>query len=112
MSRFLKVLTMLLLVGAAAFPAAAEAHGHGGTRVFLGFNFGYPAYPAYYYPPPVYYVPPPPVVYYYPPPPVYYQAPAPSNCRTYRGDATIDSSGQPFYGTACLGADGRWHIVQ
>jgi hypothetical protein len=32
-------------------------------------------------------------------------------CRTFRGDATVDSSQQPYYGTACLEADGRWHIV-
>ena len=40
-------------------------------------------------------------------------APAPivGNCRDYRGDATIDGQGTPFYGRACLGRDGRWHIV-
>lgn len=32
-------------------------------------------------------------------------------CRQFNGDATIDASGQPFYGTACLQGDGRWHIV-
>ena len=40
-------------------------------------------------------------------------SPSPSqNCRTYRGDAIIDSSGRPFYGRACLEGDGRWHVVQ
>jgi len=36
---------------------------------------------------------------------------ASNNCRTYRGDAIIDSSGRPFYGRACLESDGRWHVV-
>ena len=95
-----------------ALVAAAPAEA-GGTHVFLGFNFYAPA-PWYYAPPPVYYVAPPPPVYYpapvpyYAPPPAY--APAPL-CRRYNGDATIDASGQPFYGTACLEADGHWHIV-
>ena len=118
-TRLLKLFAVFAALAALAVPAAtpAEAHSH----VFLGFNFGYPAYPAYYpppvyyAPPPVVYAPPPPVVVYTPPPPVYaVPAPAPaptaSNCRTYNGDATIDASGRPFYGTACQGPDGRWHI--
>jgi len=57
-----------LLTGALA-AGPAFAWGHGGGRVVLGFNFGFPAY----YPAPYYYYPPP----YYPPvvvqssPPVY-----------------------------------------
>ena len=110
----LKILVVLALAMVAALPGAAYAHGH--SHVFLGFNFGYPAYypaPVYYYPPPPVYYAPPPVVYYTPPP-VYAPAPpAPaSNCRTFNGDATIDASGQPFYGTACYGQDGHWHITQ
>ena len=57
------------------------------------------------------YAPPPP---YSAPAPAYSAAPATvsmSNCRDYRGDATIDGNGTPFYGRACLGGDGRWHIV-
>ncbi len=117
MSKFLKLLPVFAFAAVIALPGVARADhhhgGHGGSHVFLGFNFGVPAY----YPPPVYYAPPP--VYYAPPPVVVYQPPAPvyaapaavsSNCRTYHGDATIDASGQPFYGTACLGPDGRWHI--
>jgi hypothetical protein len=118
MSKLLKVFAVLGVAVAFAIPGTASAHGH--SRVFLGFNFGAPAYyyppPAYYYPPPVYYAPPPPVVYYAPPPvmqaPVIQPSAAPQNCRTYNGDATIDASGQPFYGTACVGPDGRWHITQ
>jgi hypothetical protein len=67
----------------------------------------------YYYmpPPPAYYYPPPPV-YYAPPPAAYAPAPVPASyCREYRGDASIDSSGAPFYGRACLMPDGKWHIV-
>lgn len=118
MNKLLKILPLLALatVAGLALPGVAEAR----THVFLGFGFGVPAYgyypppPVYYAPPPVYYAPPPPVVVYTPPAPVY-AAPAPTptvseNCRTYNGNATIDASGQPFYGTACLGPDGRWHI--
>jgi len=122
--RFLAVLLLVLVASAPAY-----------ARVFvsLGFPF-FPFYgPAYYYPPPAYaYYPPP---YYYPPQPGYYPpqqgyaAPAPDayaqsapsntvspsatkNCKTFHGDATIDSSGKPFHGRACLEADGRWHVVQ
>ena len=112
MLRFFGVLAAVLLVSA---PALADGwgrhhHGHRGyrTSVFLGFNFGPPVYyraPVYYYPPPVYYVPPPPVYYA----PTYY-APAPT-CRQFSGDATIDGSGRPFYGRACLGPGGVWHIA-
>ncbi len=122
--RFLAVLILLLVVSA---PAAQ-------ARVFVSLAFPFfpffPFYwgPAYYYPPaPAYYPPP---YYSYPPqqgyyaPDAYAQTAPPSapsaivspsrskNCRTYRGDATIDSSGKPFYGRACLEADGRWHVVQ
>lgn len=103
--------TALIALGAAQ---SAEAR----SRVYLGFNLGVPLYygpPAYYYPPPAYYYPPP--AYYYPPPPrvTYYVPPPPApatNCRTFQGDASIDASGQPFYGTACLQSDGRWYIVR
>jgi hypothetical protein len=102
-------------------PAPAQAGGH--TSFAFGLNLGVPccyrpAYyaPAYYAPPPYYYYPPPaayaPPPPYYAPPPAYAPAPATvSNCRDYRGDATIDGNGTPFYGRACLGSDGRWHIV-
>jgi|GEM_PF-3055583 hypothetical protein len=121
--RFLAVLMFALMMSAPA---------HARVFVSLGFPF-FPFYwgPAYYYPP-VYYYPP---AYYYPPQQSYYPAPqsapgayaqnapetappntvSPSgskNCRTYHGDATIDSSGRPFYGRACLESDGRWHVVQ
>ncbi len=72
-------------------------HHHSHSSFFLGLNY-------YYYPPPPAYYPPPPQVVYVEP------RPAPA-CRVFRGDATIDGSGRPFYGTACFGADGRWHIV-
>ena len=120
MSKLLKFLCVLAVAGVASVPGAAFAHGHGGTHVFLGFNVGYPAYyyappPYYYYPPPVVYTPPP-AVYYTTPPAPTYAAPAAAapaqNCRTFNGDATIDASGQAFYGTACYGADGRWHVTQ
>lgn len=114
-SRIAAALVAATTIFAATAPAQARTH------LFLGFNFYAPA-PWYYAPPPVYYVAPPPPVYYaMPPPPAFYYpppvayAPAPAQapyCREYRGDATIDGSGQPFYGTACLETDGRWHIVR
>ena len=119
MARPLALIAAGILLLAAACPAAlARDHGghggHGGHgHLFLGFDFfpPYYAYPYAYpydYPPPAYYYPPP--TYYYAPP--VYSAPAPTpNCRRFNGDASIDASGQPFYGTACLQADGRWHIA-
>ena len=114
MRRILAVLTALLVIGVAA-SAPASAH----TRVFFGFGFGpvyapppyyYPPPPAYYYPPvPAYYVAPPPVVYS--PAPTVQAPPSSGYCREYRGNATIDGNNQPFYGTACLQPDGKWHIV-
>ena len=119
MRRYLSVIALLgvamLVLG---LPAAAQA------RVFVGVGIGVPVYgPAYYpYPAPVYYAPPP--VVYAPPPvivaptpvvaPATVAAPAaapPGYCRQYRGDATVDGANQPFYGTACLQSDGKWHIV-
>jgi hypothetical protein len=32
-------------------------------------------------------------------------------CREFHGDAIINDTGAPFYGTACLEPDGLWHIV-
>ena len=94
---------------AALWPLVGQAR----THVFVGANFGYPSYYYAPYPPHYGYYGPP--AYYYYPPPAYYVPPvsgtiSPSNCRVFRGDASIDASGQPFYGTACLLADGRWHI--
>jgi hypothetical protein len=116
-------LRILMIAGAAvaatSSPAAAggHGHGHGHSHFAFGLNLSVPCCRPYYAP--TYYYPPPPVYYYpppvaYAPPPVYYlPAPAPTvgNCRDYRGDATIDGQGTPFYGRACLGRDGRWHIV-
>lgn len=130
MRRYLKIAAVLGVAALAVgvLPAAAQA------RVFVGVRLGGPVYgpayygPAYYpayYPAPVYY--PPPAVVYAPQPvvvaptpvavtPAPAAAPAPtpaaaSNCRQYQGNATVDGQNQPFYGTACLQADGKWHIV-
>ncbi len=111
MRRIAALFAALCLAMAVAGPAAAH------TRVVLGFG-AVVGPPAYYYPPPVYYYPPPPV-YYYPPAPTVTYMPAPAAtpapqryCREYQGNATIDGSQQPFYGTACLEPDGKWHIVR
>jgi hypothetical protein len=37
--------------------------------------------------------------------------PATDICREFHGDAMVNDTGQPFYGTACLQDDGLWHIV-
>lgn len=120
--RFLAVLLLTLVVSAPAHARVFVSLGF----PFFPFYFGSPYYyPPAYYPPPYYY---PPQQGYYPPqqgyaPDAYAQnapqsapsetvSPSPSkNCRTYRGDATIDSTGRPFYGRACLESDGRWHVV-
>lgn len=122
------LLAAIMTVGT-SLPAAADGHFHhfrGHSHVVVGLGFG-PLfyrpyyYSPYYYPPPVYYAPPPyyyygpsywgPGPYYYPPAPVV-AAPRPTiRCRVFRGDGTDDDTGQPFYGTACLESDGRWHIV-
>jgi hypothetical protein len=122
MSRFIAV---LVLAVTALFGASLPASAHG-PHVSVGIYAGAPVYPAYYphhyyrhywgprvvYTAPVIYAPPPPV--YYRPAPV--PAPAPAavptrQCRTYNGNATIDGSGDPFFGTACVFTDGRWHIM-
>jgi hypothetical protein len=108
----IKALAALLFLLVAALPGTAQA----GVFVSFGFPF-FPFFPAPYYPPPAYYYPPAPPYYY----PSAQAAPAaapaavtPSattgNCKTFKGNATIDGSHQPFYGTACLGADRKWHI--
>jgi len=111
---------------ALSVPANADWHGghgggHGGFHhdhfhggVFFGVGPFWPYYDPFFYPYPAYYGPP-----YYPyyPYPAPYAAPAPitvapqANCVRFNGDATNDQTGQPFYGTACMQADGKWHIV-
>jgi hypothetical protein len=127
--RFFAVLLFALGVSAPAHARVFVSLGFPFFPFFYGPSYAYP--PAYYYPPPYYY---PPQQGYYPPQQGYYapdtyasqnapppqNAPAPEtvvpssskNCRTYRGNATIDSSGRPFYGRPCLESDGRWHVVQ
>jgi hypothetical protein len=112
----LRCLALAAVAGLAVvlYGVPAEAHSH--SRFVFGFNFGVPCCyygPRYYAPAYSYYPPPPPV--YYAPPPAYYAAPrviapAPA-CRDFHGNATVDGRGTPFYGRACLGADGLWHIV-
>ena len=109
MLKYLKYLTVAAVLGLASLVPLTSAEAH--SRVSIGVGFGGYYGPPAYYPYPAYYYPPP--AYYYPPPAYVTQAPAPvatSNCRQFNGDATIDANGGPFYGTACLGNDGRWHI--
>jgi hypothetical protein len=68
----------------------------------------------YFYPAPVYPYPDPAVLPAIAAPPATVVTPAPAvqqQCREYQGDAIINDSKQPFYGTACLEPDGQWHIV-
>jgi hypothetical protein len=115
-SRIAWIVLAIVIAFAAANPAAAGSRSR--FHLGIGLNFGAPCcyyapwpyyhYPAYY-PPPYYYYPPP------PPPPAYYAPPrvaAAPQCREWRGDAKNEQTGQPFYGTACLMPDGRWHIVR
>ncbi|MFZ0692996.1 MAG: hypothetical protein WAN51_02410 [Alphaproteobacteria bacterium] len=116
MLRISGFLVALLLALSLSLPASARG------RVFVGIGVGpvFPFYDPWYYPPYAYYPYPPPA-YYPPPPPAYYPptyapaapvAAAPSaNCTRFTGDATSDDSGKPFYGVACMQADGKWHIV-
>ncbi len=74
----------------------------------------------YYAPPPrAYYAPPPPRISYYgsygtvsavPASPVY-QASNGQYCREYQSTIRVNGYPQASYGTACLGADGAWRIV-
>jgi hypothetical protein len=73
----MNVLTRLLAASILVLGAALPAVAH--SRVFFGFNFGVPLYPApYYYPPPAYYYPPP-VVVAPSAPPVYIEQSQPSS---------------------------------
>jgi hypothetical protein len=64
----MKRVILVLILAVASGSALAHGRGHGHSRVFLGFNFGFPVYqPWHYYPAPV----------YYPAAPVYVQPPAP-----------------------------------
>ena len=122
----LKALAALMLLLVVSLPGAAQAGG-----VFIAFPFPFifpfPFFGAPYYSPPAYYPPPAP---YYPQPAVYQPQAAPAattahpaaasaahtatshNCKTFKGNATSDDTHEPFYGTACLGTDGKWHIHQ
>jgi len=95
----------LALAGVASAPAMAggwgHGHFHGGHHHWhSSFSLGF-VVPLYPYP----------RDYYYPPPPRVVYVDRPPVCRRFDGDATVDANGRRFFGTACLWADGRWHIV-
>ena len=133
MLKTLAALALLLIVG---LPGAAQAGG-----VFIAFPFpfifpfpfpffGAPFFPPPFFPPPPAFFPPPPA--FSPQPAVFQPQAAPTattahpaaatthatrtkaahTCHTFNGDATVDGTQQPFFGTACLGADKKWHIQQ
>jgi len=93
---------LLVLLVLAALSSSAFAHGR--SRVFVGFNFGFPGYyhpwyPAYYYPPPV---------YYYPAAPVYVQPPAPP-VYVERSDTIPEGPGTWYF---CREANGYYPYVK
>jgi hypothetical protein len=117
-------LARMALSGAVALGALAVAlaPAPASARVFVRFGLGLPLvapiYPApYSYPPAYYYYPPAAPAYYVPPASAAPAAPAASagtatgNCREYSTTTVIQGQAQPTYGTACLQADGTWHIV-
>jgi hypothetical protein len=67
----------------------------------------------YFYPAPIYPYPDPYALPVLAAPGPTVVVPAPQQqCREYQGDAVMNDNGQPFFGTACLGPDGQWHIVR
>ena len=79
------ILALILAVAS----GSALAHGRGHSRVFLGFNFGFPVYQPWY---PAYY----PAPVYYPPAPVYAQPPAPP-VYVERGDVVPEGPGTWYF---------------
>lgn len=136
MLRFLAALLVAVAAVVASQPASADSRTYFSFSTTVGngpgyYRHGYPSYrgyygprhygpsyygPSYYGPRVRYYYAPPPVIYA-PPPAVVYAPPPPvvvvpqQTCQVFHGDAVIDASGRPFYGTACLRGDGRWHII-
>jgi hypothetical protein len=89
-----------------------DHRGHVGWWWIVGGSwYFYPA-PVYPYPPVVAVVPGPPAVTAAPPAPAPAPAPQPgAYCREFQGDAIINGTNQPYYGTACRQPDGSWRIV-
>jgi hypothetical protein len=90
---------ILLLLALALASGSALAHGR--SRVFLGFNFGFPVYHPWY---PAYY----PAPVYYPVAPVYVQ---PSEPPVYqqRGDVVPEGPGTWYF---CREANGYYPYVK
>jgi surface antigen len=70
-----------------------------------------PRPPVYYGPPPVAYAPYSGPVQIVPSSRPAYRAADGRYCREYQATITVDGKYQPAYGTACLGPDGAWRIV-
>ena len=105
-----RVLTLGLLAGLAtgllaASGSALAGGGHSHSRVFLGFNFGFPVYapwyPAYYYPGP----------YYYPPSPVYVSPPAPTQY-VERSEVAAEQAPAPATWYFCREANAYYPYVK
>ena len=93
-------------------PARAHGHGHSGSGhshhghhhhhgAIIGAVPFYGARPLYYYAPADVTVT-----------TTLNLSPQPGECRLFQGDAFLDATGQPFYGTACFGPDFRWHVAR
>jgi hypothetical protein len=89
-----------------AGPASAwGGHGHR-SHVFVGFNFGFPAYYPAYYPAP-YYSP----YYYYPPAPVYYSPVIVQSPPVYTERQDIAPAAQNYW-YYCSAAKGYYPYVR
>jgi hypothetical protein len=96
-------LALVFLVLAAGALTASSAYAWGRTRVFVGFNFGFPAYYPAYYPGPFYYPAYYPAPYYYYPAPVVVQSPPVYTERHDIAPPTTDLNGYWYYCGASKG---------
>ncbi|HUD51411.1 hypothetical protein [Parvibaculum sp.] len=90
-----------------------------GVGLLLGATLmAQPAQPAYYSPPPATVYAPPPAGYYAQAPieavPTsdVYRTASGQYCREYQSSIRVGGQWQQGYGTACLGEDGAWRVVQ
>ena len=113
MRRMAQVLGAVLAVASIdGEPARAHGHGHGHSHSGHGHSHHHHHHPMIIG-----------AVPFYGPLPLYHPAditvtttldlsPQLGECRPFEGDATLDATGQPFYGTACFGPDLRWHVAR
>jgi len=114
MCRMVRVLgTVLALATTDGEPARAHGHGHSHGGGHGHSHHGHHHHPLLFG-----------AVPFYAPRPIYYYpadvtvtttlnlSAQPGECRPFQGDAVVDATGEPFYGTACFGPDFRWHVAR